>query len=547
MTTEPLEPSRWRLLLEGVVTLGGDLSLDDLLARIVAVAGQLAGARYAALGVLGSRGEERLRTFVTHGVDAEERAAIGDLPHGRGLLGLIIDEPHPLRLHDIADHPRSVGFPAHHPPMHSFLGVPVRTHDQVFGNLYLAEKLDGSDFTADDEEIVVALAAAAGVAIENAQLHEEAARRGHWLAATAEITNALMGDLDTLAALQLVADRAREAAEADVAWIVNGPSAERLRVRVVSGLDADRETLDEMPLASSLGALALRAGEPVRLDRIDPAQVGAFEAEVVDVEALGPALLVPLPDTEGDRGAAVVGALALGWSRGRMAAADHVSLRLVTSFARQAALGIRLSRSRADQQRLAVYADRDRIGRDLHDIVIQRLFAIGLNLQSSLRRVEDDELAQRLDASIEEIDDTIRAIRRTIFELGAMAESGDVQTQVTQVVERAAALLKFRPSLTFEGPVRTRIRPSVLPDLLAVLGEALSNAARHAQATEVAVRLVADDAVRLTVSDNGRGIPQGVMRSGLVNLASRAERHGGDCDIASSAGTGTTISWTVPL
>lgn len=545
--TGPAESSRWRLLLEGVVTLGAGLSLDDLLGRIATVAAELVAARYAALGVLGGRGEERLRTFVTHGVSAAERTAIGDLPHGGGLLGLIIDEPHPLRLHDIAEHPSSVGFPANHPPMHSFLGVPVRTRDQVFGNLYLSEKLDGSDFTEDDEEIVVALAAAAGVAIESAQLREEATRRGHWLAATADIANAMMGDPDILAALQLVADHGRAAAEADVAWIVTGPDNARLRVRVVSGVDVGRAALDEMPLAASVGTLALDAGEPVWLDRLEPALLGAFEAEVIDAEALGAALLVPIPGLEGGPAANNVGALALAWSRGRASGADRVGLSLVTSFARQAALGIRLARGRADRQRLAVYTDRDRIGRDLHDIVIQRLFAIGLNLQSGLRRVEDAELAHRLDASIEEIDDTIRAIRRTIFELGAMDESGDVQTQVTQVVERAAALLKFRPALTFEGPVRTRIRPSVLPDLLAVLGEALSNAARHAQATEVAVRLVVDDAVRLTVADNGRGIPPGVMRSGLVNLASRAERHGGDCDIVSSPGVGTTITWVVPL
>ncbi|NUS53199.1 MAG: GAF domain-containing protein, partial [Nocardioidaceae bacterium] len=181
---------RLRLLLDAVVTIAADLSLDSVLSRIVEVAAELSGARYVALGVLGSGPERRLRAFVTYGVDADRRARIGDLPRGHGLLGLIIDRPEPLRLHDIAEHPASYGFPPHHPPMRSFLGVPVRIRDQVFGNLYLTEKSGDGDFTEADEAIVVALAAAAGVVVENARLYEEAARREQWLHATAELSGA---------------------------------------------------------------------------------------------------------------------------------------------------------------------------------------------------------------------------------------------------------------------------------------------------------------------------------------------------------------------
>ena len=229
------EQARLRLLLDAVVTMAGDLSLDGVLSRIVSIASRLVDAKYAALGVLGAGPERRLRTFIHHGVGPEAVAKIGDLPTGHGLLGLIIDRPEPLRLHEIAEHPASYGFPPDHPPMSSFLGVPVRIRDQVFGNLYLTEKAGGGDFTEVDENIVVALAAAAGVAIENARLYEEAAQREAWLAATAEVIGQLSRADDDADPLQTVADRAREVARADAAWIVSGRDASELGIRVVSG------------------------------------------------------------------------------------------------------------------------------------------------------------------------------------------------------------------------------------------------------------------------------------------------------------------------
>jgi signal transduction histidine kinase len=535
------EQARWRLLLDAVVTMAADLSLDGLLARIVEIAGGLVDARYAALGVLGVGSEPGLRMFVTHGLSTAEVRNIGDLPTGHGLLGLIIERPEPLRLHDIAEHPASYGFPEHHPPMSSFLGVPVRIRDKVFGNLYLTEKAGGGDFTEQDEEIVVALAAAAGVAIENARLAEEAARRERWLAATAEITGTLSVPARGADPLQLVADRAREVAEADVTWIVAGTDADDLRLRVVSGAPADAELMAGLDLERSLASSVVRSGATMSVEDL------ASDPRALDLSALlgwpslGPAVVVPLRSDS-----RIEGVLALAWTPGNIARFHAVDTAMPASFAEQAALALQVVRSREDQQRLAVFEDRDRIGRDLHDLVIQRLFAIGLGLQSTSRLVDEPEVASRLDAAVDDLDATIKDIRRSIFALGSMGDAADIQAEVTRMVDRAAGTLKFRPTLTFEGPVRTLIGPDVAPDVLAVLAEALSNASRHAEASAVTVLLSAGAQITLTVGDNGRGLPVRVAESGLSNMRERAERRGGECVVSSAPGSGTTVCWSVP-
>ncbi|WP_240640946.1 GAF domain-containing sensor histidine kinase [Nocardioides ferulae] len=532
------ERQRWELLLEAVVTMAADLSLDGLLARIVEIATDLAGAKYAALGVLGVGPQRRLRTFIHHGITTEKVLDIGDLPHGFGLLGLIIDRPEPLRLHDIAEHPASVGFPANHPPMSSFLGVPVRTRDKVFGNLYLTEKLGGGDFTAEDERIVVALAAAAGVAIENARLYEEAARRERWLAATAEITGLLSGSAAGHEALQAVADRAREVAGADVAWIMTGAPEGDLEVQVVAGTTADLRRGRQIPLDGSQVRGVIRTGTPISVERLAS---GLLDSGW-DGPELGPAIVVPLRNASGTEGV-----LALAWTPDRVDSFHAVDASLPASFAEQAALALQVARAREDQQRLAVFEDRDRIGRDLHDLVIQRLFAVGLSLQGAVRHVQVEEVGQRLTAAVDDLDATIKDIRRTIFALGSMDHAADIQAEVTRMVDRAAGTLKFRPSLRFEGPVRSRISPAVAPDILAVLGEALSNASRHAEADTVEVELSVDDEVVLTVADDGRGIPEEVAESGLRNMRRRAEALGGHCEVESGTGEGTVVRWAVPL
>jgi signal transduction histidine kinase len=535
------EQARWQLLLDAVVTMAADLTLDGLLARIVRIASDLAGAQYAALGVLGDGPGKRLRLFVTHGIDGTLVSEIGDLPTGHGLLGLIIDRPEPLRLHDIAEHPASYGFPPHHPPMASFLGVPVRIRDTVFGNLYLTEKFGGGDFTEQDEQIVVALAAAAGVALENARLHEEAGHRQRWLTASAEVASLVSGMSVVADAVQAIADRAREVSGADLVWVASGVDGESLHLQAVAGVVADPQAMAQVDLEHSLASEVVRTGAPLKVADI------AIDARAVDVAArlgwpgVGPAVAVPLRSAQG-----VEGALVLAWSPERLAAFHAVDPALPVSFAEQAALALQVAEAQEDQQRLALFEDRDRIGRDLHDLVIQRLFAVGLGLESVSRLTDRPEVRDRLGQAVDDLDATIKDIRRSIFALGTLDESTDVQAEVERIVDRAATTLKFLPTLRFTGPVRTRIPARVVPDVLAVLGEALSNAARHADARAVDVELSAVDDLRLTVRDDGRGLPEGVLESGLSNMRQRADRLGGRCVVRSSPGEGTTVEWSVP-
>jgi hypothetical protein len=287
------EQARLRLLLDAVVAISADLSLDGVLARIVSIASRLVDAEYAALGVLGSGPERRLRTFVHHGMDPGQVARIGELPRGHGLLGLIIDRPEPLRLRDISAHPESYGFPPNHPPMTSFLGVPVRIRDKVFGNLYLTEKTGGGDFTQDDENVVVALAAAAGVAVENARLYEEASARERWLAATADITR-IITDPDGDGDLRLVAERAREVATANAAWVVAGSDPADLGLAAVVGEDPVSDEVGAAWADERIFADVMSKGEPATVDDVTP-QIGA-------------AVVAPFGSAPG-----LTGVLALGW------------------------------------------------------------------------------------------------------------------------------------------------------------------------------------------------------------------------------------------
>ena len=536
------EQERLRLLLDAVVTMAADLSLDGVLARIVTVASSLVDAQYAALGVLDvGRDSRRLRTFVHHGMDPVQVSEIGDLPTGHGLLGLLIDDPRPIRLHEIAAHPESYGFPAHHPPMRSFLGVPVRIRDRVFGNLYLTEKRGSGDFTTEDEAVVVALAAAAGVAIENARLYEEAEQRQEWLSATAHITSLLADASAEEDALQAIADQARKVARADAAWLVAGADADSLTIVVVSGGDVDVDAMRSLSLERSLANAVVRTGEPVSVPDLGEDPRALDPAAAVGGRQLGPAIVVPLSTRTG-----VEGALALAWFPENAYLYEAVDQAMPASFAEQAALAIQVARARDDQQRLAVFEDRDRIGRDLHDLVIQRLFAVGLSLQGAGRRIADPEVGERLSQAVDDLDGTIKDIRRTIFALGSLGESEDIQAEVTRLVDRAATTLKFRPVLHFEGPVRSLVSAEVAPDLLAVLGEALSNASRHAEATRVEVLLAVGDEINLTVIDDGRGIAGRVAESGLGNMRERAHKHGGKLAVDSTPGEGTTITWIVP-
>ncbi len=371
------EVTRTSRLLDAVVALSADLSLPNVLRRIVEAAADVSGARYGALGVIGPGEadlEKGLAEFVTTGLDAKTVRAIGSLPHGRGILGLLITHPKPRRIADIGAHPASSGFPPHHPPMRSFLGVPIRVRDQVFGNLYLTEKQGAAEFSEEDEELVVALAGAAGVAIENARLHQ-------------------------------------------------------------------------------------------RLEQ------------------------------------------------------------------------------------LAVLGERERIARDLHDTVIQRLFATGMGLQGLVGRIEGADLRERLQQAVDELDETIREIRISIFDLEARGADDDgLRARLLALVSEVAPTLGFDPKVQMEGPVDTATDSSTREEILKTLREALSNVARHADASSVDVRLSAvSGIITLRVADNGVGIPAGAAHGhGLDNMQARAESLGGICEFSDRPGGGTVVTWRVP-
>ena len=536
---------RLRVLLDAVVALAADLSLDSVLEHIVRVACQLADARFGALGVLGAGPDRRLREFVTHGLSTEQRDGIGDLPRGHGILGVLIDDPRPLRFSPLGQHGKSYGFPPGHPPMNSFLGVPIRIRDEVFGNLYLTEKQSGTGFTQDDEQIVVALAAAAGVVVQNARLYENGERHRRWLEAAADITAALLGEVSRGDALQLVAERAREVSEADMAAVMLLHGPDRLLVEVASGPGTDGIAGARLRVDGTALGQVLAGGEPVVIDdALGDGRVAASGlASQVGWPELGSLALLPMRS-----GGSVIGILAMGWSLESEQLYRDTDLRLPASFAEQATLALQVARSQEDLRRLAVLEDRDRIGRDLHDLVIQQLFAVGLSLQGASRLGgQPDVVAARVVAAVDDIDATIKDIRRSIFELSAPEASSDVRAELTAGVVKAEASLGLRPRLVFEGPVDSLVPPDLTLQMLAVLSEALSNVARHAAAGQVEVRVRAGDDLLLTVTDDGAGMPAHVRESGLRNMRERALARGGTFEVGDADGGGTVVSWCVPL
>ncbi|WP_373861999.1 GAF domain-containing protein [Micromonospora saelicesensis] len=527
---------RLRALLDAVVGIGTNLDLRTTLQRIVQAACELVGARYGALGVVGP--DRLLHDFIVYGITPEQHERIGDLPHGRGVLGLLIDDPRPLRMPDITQHPRSYGFPANHPPMHSFLGVPVLIRDQIFGNLYLAEKQGGAEFTEDDEEIVVALAAAAGVAIENARLYALAHRRERWLAATAEITTVLLGEVRRTDALALVARRAREVSEAELALVLLYDSdTEQFSVEVVDGADEQALAL----VGAVLPAVDTSFGAAVAEGRHDQVDDLAHAAPWPALLHTGPAMISPLATAE-----TLHGVLIVAHRPEHGGGASEEDLTLLGSFAGQAALAMERARGQEERELLVVLEDRERIARDLHDVVIQRLFATGLQLQSAAPMARP-ELAKRINAAVDDLDATIRDIRRTIFELRTPMTS-ELRTEIRAEIEASAEALGFKPHLELTGPVDSAVPDAIRPDLTAVLREALSNVVRHAQCTRVDVVVRVDAGqVTVVVTDNGVGCDPAAARGGLVNLGERASRLDGTFTIAPGEPHGTEVRWTVPL
>lgn len=536
---------RLRGLLDAVIAMAADHSLDSVLQRIVATACELVGARYGALGVLAPlarSSERRLQEFVTHGITAEQRARIGDLPHGHGLLGLIIDEPEAVRLESIDRHPLSFGFPPHHPPMTTFLGVPIRIRDKVFGNLYLTEKTGGGPFTVEDEQVVVALAAAAGVVIENARLYEETSRRQRWLEAAAQTTAALLSDVRRAEALRLVAEGACVTAHADRAFLLQrADDLDDIVVDAVAGAAAPDLLGRVLAVDKGHVSRVVTAGERAVVADVDVADEGADQ----DLVGHAGGALLALPLYGNGR---VAGSLALVWAPSRRHVFETIDVALVAAYVEQVDLALQVAEAREDRALLAVFEDRDRIGRDLHDLVIQRLFAIGLTLENVARVATRPEVSDRLTSAVDDIDATIKEIRRSIFELGSgRGPLVELRAELGRVLAEQTGPLGFRPTLETEGPVDSAVPEEVRLHLLAVLREALSNVARHAAARSVTVVVRVGGDVVLIVSDDGRGIAENARSSGIRNMRERAESLGGSCQVQRGLEGGTVVTWAVPV
>ncbi|MGA8362653.1 MAG: GAF domain-containing sensor histidine kinase [Candidatus Dormiibacterota bacterium] len=534
-----LRGSRAERLLDTGLALAADLSLPTLLQRIVDLAVELTGAQYGAVGVLAPDGVE-LSDFITSGLSEQQRTAIGDLPRGRGILGVLIREPTVLRLQDIGQDPRSAGFPPNHPPMRSFLGAPIRAHGRVFGNIYLTDKQGASEFSDDDEAATLILATQAGVAIANAQLYDELRLRERWLDSVREVATTLLAGDTARAALQLVAQHARELGNADMATI-SVPEGEGLRIIIADGAGADGLLDVKVPLSGSLSA------EVIRTERtmvVADASRSPLTQPMVSTAGVGPMILVPLALRTSTAGVLAVGRTA---GRPRFAAAD---IPLLESFAEQASLALEYARALSELSRLGMIEDRERIARDLHDGVIQSLFAVGIGLQGTAAVVGDVRLADRIQQFVTEIDRVIGDVRSYIFGLRPTSLSAGNLTNTLEQIgheteERTGVTVIVDVDGSLEAPLA---RGSA--EVIHIVREALSNVGRHAAATTCRVSLRRDgSSAVIEVDDDGRGFDRESTLSGLGmgNLAERASAIGGTLEVDSEPGRGTTIRVTVPL
>lgn len=523
-------------LVEAMLTVTSGLELDDTLRTIVHTAIDLVDARYGALGVRGR--DHELIEFIYEGIDEETREKIGPLPEGRGVLGVLIDDPKPIRLEQIFHHPASVGFPPNHPPMRTFLGVPVRIRDEVYGNLYLTEKADGQPFSEDDEVLVEALAAAAGIAIDNARLYEQSRTRQAWIEATRDIGTELLSGIDPASVFRLIADEALKlsGAAATLVAVPDDPElptsevAELLVVETAGAADvADSQSI---PVAGTEIGEAFRQRAPRQLEKLDVRLDG--------IDSQGPALVLPLRTTE-----TIAGVLVALRNKDDQPF-DAERLDMLAAFTDQAAVAWQLAHTQHQMRELDILTDRDRIARDLHDHVIQRLFAVGLALQGTIPRARSAEVQQRISGCVDDLQEVIQEIRTAIFDLHGAAPG---PTRLRQRLDEAIAQFaspNVRTTVQFVGPLS--VVDTVLADHVeAVVREAVSNVVRHADATELTVNVTVGDELSIEVSDNGRGFTGDITSSGLSNLRQRAEDIGGRFMIGPKPGGGTILRWTAPL
>lgn len=510
-------------LLDAVMLISSDLDLRGALDRLIRASCDLTGARYGFLGLLDDNGV--IADFVIHGLTSEQIAGIASLPTGKGILGVLIEDPQPLRLADISEHGRSVGFPANHPPMKSFLGVPVRVDGRVYGNLYLTEKAEGLEFTETDELMLEVFARIAGLVIGNARTHAGTQSRHRWLEASIAMSDALEESTRPDLALGEVVRHLLVVADA-IAVAATHYDGDNLEL--VAAVCRDGELADSAGLDARWGAAigtANREGRALLADSGD----GVTRLVVPMSSRLLPGhfLIVAL-----DQGALGV---------------EGPDLELFTAFADQASLALDRTQALAERQEHMLVADRDRIARDLHDTVIQRLFATALQLQGLRRTAILDEVRDRLGDSVNELNTTIRDIRSTIFSL-RRNDRAALTGAVRDLAQEYVPVLGFTPFVRLRGPIDAVVSAQAAEQLIASLREVLSNVARHAEADACMIEVEAfQDHLLMRISDNGRGMAPDASESGLRNVRSRAFDLGGSVRIGPEEPHGTLIEWEIPI
>lgn len=529
------------MLLEAGLTLASELSLPIVLQRIVDLAAQVTDARYGALGVIGEGGE--LVEFITTGLSAKQRRAIGLLPRGRGILGLLIEKPRPIRITNIADHAKSVGFPPHHPPMHSFLGAPVQAMGKVFGNIYLAEKRSARTFSKEDEESVVILATQAGVAIANATLYEDSRRRERWLVALRDITSEILAETDADSLLTRIADHARDLAGADSATILTTSlTPGRLVVAAAVGAHAVQVRGQEVPASKSISGEVMESGAPFVTE--DASAHSTAYQPIIRRGRVGPAIFVALRV----RGRATGTLMVANLKGGRTF--DSETVRLVETFADQASVAMAYVRAQADVRRVGLLEERERIARELHDGVIQSLFAVGMGLQGTALITGSPEQTARIEGAVGELDGVIRDLRNYIFGLrpGILADR-----QLDQALRALGDEVRAGSGARVVVDIDADLAASLSGrshEIVQLTREALSNVAKHANATNSAVRLVrTGQSAVLTIEDDGTGFDtrKDLRGDGLRNIRERVSGLGGKLQIASTKGKGTSLRITFPV
>ena len=535
------ETDRLRALVETGIAINSELSLEGVLERIVEAAARVTSARYAALGVIDPSGSG-LERFVTYGITPDVQTEIGEPPHGRGILGVLIRDARPLRLHDLTQDPRSVGFPPGHPPMHSFLGVPVVLRGVAFGNLYLTEK-DGGDFTQEDEELVTLLAAQAAVAVENARLYESATAWSRQLESLNEVGGALVGELELEPLLELVVKRLRELIDARLVAIAL-PAAGSLRIAAVDGEGAEALAALSTLQHDSKTARVIERGRSERVDSLleDP----EVNQDVARRLGANTGLYVPLRTRDQP-----IGVLIAHDKVGRDPRFSSGDLRLAEQFAVRASIAVGLSRRVARDSLRRVVAgqevERRRLARELHDETGQALTSILLGLRS----LEEDRSPATVDGLRELVVGTLQDVRRLAVQLRpkALDDFG-----LAPALERLVQTFSESSGIKVELEARLgneRLPNDVETTVYRIVQEALTNVVKHAEAKNVSILLVRRDAnVTAVIEDDGRGFDSATVRDdsiGLEGMRERVELHDGRLTIETAPGSGTTLRIEVPL